>query len=286
MNWFVLALISSIALSLRESVVKKQGASVSPVFMSWGLNFFSFLIILTINIIRLNWHPVTAGFLVILFCAAILDSLATVLYFWAIKSGNLSKTIPMLCFIPVVQLFVTPVLIHENLSASGVAGVLVVVFGSYLLNLEKWQHMASPFKVLFTEKSTLMMLCVAILWGVSTSFHKMGVRQTDALFWGVAEIGLISLFLLPAAFLFGKNEFGFANLKVTFLPAVFSVFTVLSYYSAINLGPVAYVSSVRRLGVLFSMVAGMLFFKEQLKPIGFAGGLIMIAGAAVITLFG
>jgi len=286
MNWFFLALISSITLSIREFAVKKAGKKLSSVFMSWGLNFFMFLIILALNIILLNHHAFTVSFAWVLIIAAILDSLATVLYLWAIKEGDLSKIIPMLCFIPVVQLFVTPVLIHENLSLIGISGVMVVVIGSYILNIETRKGFLSPVKSIFKDKSSMMMLAVACLWGVSSSFHKIGVRQTNALFWGVSEIGLITLILFPFAFWSDKGDFSFSKLKKTFWPAVFSTLTVLSYYAAINLGPVAYVSSIRRLGVLFSMLIGILVLKEKIKSFGFAGGVIMIAGAAIISLFG
>ena len=286
MNWFVLALISSITLSLREFAVKKAGKELSSVFMSWGLNFFMFLIILALNIAFLNYHTITISFVGILIIAAILDSLATVLYLWAIKTGDLSKTIPMLCFIPVVQLFVTPVLVHENLSLIGISGVLVVVFGSYILNIETWDGALSPVKSVFKDKSSMVMLAVACIWGVSSSFHKIGVNQTDALFWAVSEIGLISLFLFPFAIWSDKGNFSFSRLKKTLWPAFFSTFTVLSYYTAISLGPVAYVSSVRRLGVLFTMLIGVLILKEKIKSLGFAGGIIMITGAGIISLFG
>ena len=286
MNWFVFALISSITLSLREFVVKKAGKELSSVFMSWGLNFFMFLIILSINVIFLNYHAITISFACILIVAAILDSLATVLYLWAIKNGDLSKIIPMLCFIPVVQLFVTPVLVHENLSVIGISGVLVVVLGSYILNIETWDGFLSPVKSVFKDKSSMVMLAVACIWGVSSSFHKIGVNQTDALFWAVSEIGLIALFLFPFAFWLDKGNFSFFKLKYTLWPAIFSTFTVLSYYTAISLGPVAYVSSVRRLGVLFTMLIGIMVLKEKVQRLSFAGAIIMITGAGIISLFG
>ena len=197
----------------------------------------------------------------------------------------MSKIIPMLCFIPVVQLFVTPVLVHENLSLIGILGVLVVVFGSYILNMKTWDGFLSPVKSVFKDKSSLMMLAVACIWGVSSSFHKIGVNQTDALFWAVSEIGLISLFLFPFAFWLDKGNFSFSKLKNTFWPAIFSTLTVLSYYTAISLGPVAYVSSVRRLGVLFTMLIGIIVLKEKVKRLSFVGGIIMITGAGIIRLF-
>ncbi len=286
MNWFVLALISSITLSLREFSVKKAGKKMPSAVMSWGLNFFMFLIILAINIIYKNYFTLTGSFLKVLILAAFLDALATILYLSAIKRGDLSKIIPMLCFIPVVQLFVTPILVNETLSVAGISGVMLVVCGSYLLNMESWENIFSPIKSVFNNKSTMMMLAVACIWGVSSSFHKIGVQQTNALFWGVTEIGLISLILLPFAIRTGSHNLSFSNFKQTIWPAIFSTLTVLTYYSAINLGPVAYISSVRRLGVLFSMVAGIVILKESMKGLGFAGGVVMIAGAAIISLFG
>ena len=41
------------------------------------------------------------------------------------------------------------------------------------------------------------------------------------------------------------------------------------YYMTINLGPVAYVSSVRHLAVLFSMGIGVVILKEKARGPGF-----------------
>ncbi|MCM2285049.1 MAG: DMT family transporter [Desulfobacula sp.] len=284
MNWFAFSLISSITLSLREFSVKRAGKNIPSAVMSFGMNFFMFLIILVLNVLSRNYHPLTLHFAGILITAAILDSLATLLYLSSIKTGDLSKIIPMLCFIPVIQLFVTPVLIHENLSVIGMMGVFTVVSGSYLLYVESFDGILSPIRSAFRDKSAMMMLGAAFLWGITSSFHKMGIRQTNALFWGACEIGLISLILSPFALRAGKTHW--ASLKKTILPGFLSSFTVLSYYFAIGLGPVAYVSSVRRLGVLFTMMMGILILKEGIRRLGFLGGIIMIAGAVLISLFG
>lgn len=286
MNWFVFAFISSITLSLREFAAKKTGKDMPSVFMSWGLSFFMFLVFFVLNGLFLNYHPMTLEFTGILIVSGIFDSLATILYFLAIKEGDLSKIIPMLCFIPVVQLFVTPVLVHENLSVTGISGVLVVVTGSYMLNMEAWGDVLSPLKRVFKNKNAMMMLAVALIWGVSSSFHKIGVNLTDALFWSVSEMGLISLLLFPFALRAGQGHFSFSTCKKIFWPGIFSTISVLSYYTAISLGPVAYVSSVRRLGVLFSMLIGILFLKEKFHGFNLAGGMIMIVGAGIISLYG
>lgn len=286
MNWFVLTLISSIALSLRELSVKRSGRDLSAAYMSWGLNFFMFLMFLILMLVFHQGHFFTLPFLKVLGVAAVMDALATLLYLGAIKHGDLSKIIPMLCFIPVVQLFVTPVLVQENLSLPGMAGVLVVVVGSYVLNIEKKEGFFSPIRAIVQNKSTLMMMATACIWGVSSSFHKIGIRQTNALFWGTCEIGLITLLLFPVALKAEQFPFSLEKIKKTLWPAVFSVITVLSYYLAIDLGPVAYVSSVRRLAVLFTMVIGMVILKEHARRTGLVGGMIMILGSVIICVYG
>ena len=287
MNWFVFTLISSISLSLRELSAKKAGRALSSAYMSWGINFFVFLIFLGITLVSSRTEPANIStFLKVLVLAAILDSLATLLYLSAIKHGDLSKTIPMLCFIPVVQLFVTPVLVHENLSLAGITGVLVVVAGSYILNIEKWEGIFSPIKSIAKNKSSLMMLSTACIWGISSSFHKIGIRQTNPVFWGVCEIGLITLFLFPFAMRSETSPFSLEKIKKTMWPAAFSGLTVWSYYMAINMGPVAYVSSIRRLAVLFSMGIGVVILGEKARRTGLLGGIIMIIGSVIICLLG
>jgi uncharacterized membrane protein len=286
MNWFVFTLISSIALSLRELSAKKAGRSLSSAYMSWGINFFVFLLFLGLTLFSSRTEPVTGTFLKVLVLAAIMDSLAALLYLSAIKHGDLSKTIPMLCFIPVVQLFVTPALVHENLSLPGITGVLVVVAGSYILNIEKWEGIFSPIKSIAKNKSSLMMLTTACIWGVSSSFHKIGIQQTSPVFWGVCEIGLITLFLFPFAMRSETSPFALEKISKIMWPAAFSGLTVWSYYMAINMGPLAYVSSIRRLAVLFSMGIGVVILGEKARGTGLFGGIIMIIGSVIICLLG
>ena len=286
MTWYSLALISSFFLSLRELAFKRWGRNLPTVYMSWGLNGFVFLILTAVNLALGNTHPITLEFSGILLAAALMDTTAALLYLEAIRRGELSRTVPMLCFIPVVQLFVTPALVQEQLSWVGIAGVLLVVLGSYLLNIRDRRDPTAPLRQILEPGPTRMMLMVALIWGISSSFHKMGVQRTDALFWGLCEMGLITLFLFPFAAQKKGDWYAWENLKQPLKPALFSTVAVLTYYLAINQGPVAYVSALRRLGVLFSMGLGIWFLKEATGRGNLMGGAMMVAGAVVICLFG
>ena len=287
MTWLYFALISSVFITLREFTVKKTGKEMPVAFLSWGMNLVMFIIFLGVSLALGNWPEPDVVFFKSLALASVLDALAMILYLSAIKSGDLSTSIPMLCFIPVVQLFVTPILVHEQLTWTGVFGVCMVVSGSYLLNAKGLEDLLAPFRQIVHTPSSRMMLGVALLWGVSSSFHKIGVTRTSSLYWGMWELGCISLLLLPAVLGSRMSVSSFQEgIQRVGLPSLFSAVAVLSYYMAIALGPVAYVSSVRRLGVLFSMMAGIVFLKERVRMAGLFGGITMIAGAVVISLFG
>ena len=48
---------------------------------------------------------------------------------------------------------------------------------------------------------------------------------------------------------------------------------------------VPYIISVKRMSILFSIIFGYLIFKEKLFSIRLIGGIIMVAGAAMILTF-
>ncbi len=72
-----------------------------------------------------------------------------------------------------------------------------MVSGSYILNMHRWSNLLFPFSALFKEKSAMMMLAVACIWGVSSSFHTIGVKQTYALFLGHMRLGSLARFYFP-----------------------------------------------------------------------------------------
>lgn len=61
MNWFILALVSSIFLSIRELSAKNSGKYMSSAFLSWGMNLFVFLMFLTTNLLVGNHHTSTSA---------------------------------------------------------------------------------------------------------------------------------------------------------------------------------------------------------------------------------
>ena len=61
---------------------------------------------------------------------------AIILHYRAIRMSPLSLTLPFLSFTPVFVLFTGGLILDETLTPQGIAGMLLVVLGGYVLNLD------------------------------------------------------------------------------------------------------------------------------------------------------
>jgi len=284
--WITLSIITAVSLALRDNQIKKLVNSFDPLVVSWGLYLVSIPILV---ILTLFWGiPDFSGWCV----KAILigggcDALASLLYVQAIKSGDLSKSIPMLSFIPVFQLLTTPLVLSEYPSLLGGIGVIIVVIGAYLINVsEKSGGILGPIRSLFSDRSCRLMLGVAFLWSISAVYHKIGVRSYPAYFW----VLLVSIFICSVLYPFVHYFTGppwkkvIPRLNKLAFPAVLHITTLITLYAAIALTQIAYVSSIRRLSILISVIIGIVILKEgRIKP-KLIGATVMVGGAVTITL--
>jgi drug/metabolite transporter (DMT)-like permease len=75
-------------------------------------------------------------------------------------------------------------------------------------------------------------------------------------------------------------------LRKALLPATIFVIAVFAAAYAMSLTKVTYVTTVKRLSALFSIALAGAFLKEGLIRERFTGGVLMLAGFALIVLFG
>ena len=100
----------------------------------------------------------------------------------AIEKSDISKVMPMLSFTPLFLLVTSPVILGETIHLLGILGILFVVIGSYLLNLDLSKNsIFEPFKGLLREKGTRYMLIVSFLWSFSANFDKLSIQNSSIL---------------------------------------------------------------------------------------------------------
>ena len=172
---------------------------VSPYTLA-GFSFLSASLVLLFLSIILGIPPLGPGLFRAVAVTVAINIVATILFYRALSSTDLSLCIPMLAFTPVFLILTSFLILGELPSPAGAAGILMVAFGAYLLNLEyvdgRPSSLSTPFHTLMRDRGVQSMLLVSFLFSISVNFDKQVVENSDPVFGSV-----IVLFLLGSAFL-------------------------------------------------------------------------------------
>lgn len=226
-------------------------------------------------------------FLPSLLLSVILNIITTILYMKALKYSDISKSVPLLTFTPLFLLITSPLLVGEFPTFLGLIGIILIVFGSYILNFKKRnENYLTPFKLLLSETGPRYMLIVAFLWSISSNIDKIGVLNSSPLFWTISTTSFLAAFFLPIVLLRKKHSAKVVVKNLHFLIPIslVSALGLISQMTAISLTLVTYVVSIKRSSVVFSVLWGYLFFKEKELKTRMASAIIMTIGVLFITL--
>lgn len=144
------------------NLFSKQAArsGINSLFISWSNNVLTVLLLSpSIFFVPYNFN---SGYFYSLTVTGLINIAATVIIMKAISMGDLSQVIPMLSFTPLFMLISSPLIVGEMPKLTGIAGIILVVAGSYLLNIDfRSKDLLSPFRSLVKNKGTRLMLIVA-----------------------------------------------------------------------------------------------------------------------------
>ena len=288
MLWPIFALSAAVFASLKD-IFSKHGikqANLDEYVTSWSLKFFSLIPLLPllffIKIPRLGNY-----FWVALFIGGGLNTLTSILYMKAIKHSDLSLTIPMITFTPLFLLVTSPIIVHEFPSIYGLIGIILIVFGSYILNLkERHKGYFAPFRALIKENGPKLMLLVAFIWSITSNIDKIGVKNSSPVFWAVANAIFWAITLSTIMLIKSRKSIKYVpvNLKVLIPIGIFEGLAAVTQMTAINLTLVAYVVSIKRTSAIISVLSGYFIFKEKGIRERLIGVIIMVVGVMLITL--
>ncbi|MCK5474663.1 MAG: DMT family transporter [Candidatus Aenigmarchaeota archaeon] len=283
---FLLALLSAASKATTDVFSKKGLDKTDEYVVAFALRFFTLpfmaLILLSIPIPLLD-----STFYAAAFSSAFVNMFSTILYLKAIKESPLSLTIPFLSFAPIFILVIASVFFGEFPGIYGIAGVFLVVIGTYLLNLSKTKEgLLAPFKAILKEKGSRYMLVVAFLYSITTSLDKLAVTHSSPLFYAVVFNSLLSLFMFFAMLKFSKNHLTDLrkHKKVLFPAGFFMALASIAYFMSLSMILVVFVSAIKRTNSLFSIFYGKYFFGEDNIKERLLGAFIMILGVLMITI--
>jgi len=199
MFWFAFALVGALSQAGYNLAVKVLLRTVRPLPLA-GFSFLSGSLVLFAVSFMTGIPDTGPGLLPAVAVTVAINIGATVLFYRALVTTDLSLSVPMLAFTPVFLILTSFLILGEIPSPAGAAGILLVATGAYLLNLEYRDgsscSLTGPFLRLRRDRGIQAMLLVSFLYSISVNYDKRVVEESDPVFGSA-----IVLLLLGAAFL-------------------------------------------------------------------------------------
>jgi uncharacterized membrane protein len=286
MQWIIYSFLTALFESLKDVLGKKSLKKCNEYIVAWALRLFALPFLLPLLFFT-KGIVLGSGFWLALLVGGTLNLITTVLYMKAIKASDLSVTVPMLTFTPLFLLLTSPIIVGEFPPLSGILGILLIVFGSYLLHLkEKQKGILAPFKAIITEKGPRLMLVVAFVFSITANIDKVGIQSSSVVLWAVAIHIFTIITMVPLVWVTSRScihQLG--KYRNVLIPLGF--INALKYFfqlAALQFTLVAYVISIKRTSAILCVIFGVLIFKETGIKERLTGSVIMVLGVLLITL--
>jgi drug/metabolite transporter (DMT)-like permease len=298
MLWILLAIIGAIANAAFYLVIRNHLATRDPRILI-ALGFLLSAIVLLL-IAAVQGFPVigpayySAGVI-----SGILNIIGLILVFRAMESSDLSLSMPMLSFTPAFLIGTSFLILHELPSATGIAGIGIIVTGSYVLNISAGQkHFSDPVRSMMQTPGSWYMLIVAFLYAASINYDKISMLNSDPVFGMVFTLLIISGGFILIAVISGKNRAPYTigreplpafSLIPYLIPAsligFFATIESVSINLAYTLQIAPYVIAIKRLSIIFMVLYGTIVCAENEIRTRLLGSILMVSGAVIILLF-
>jgi drug/metabolite transporter (DMT)-like permease len=286
--WLTLALATAVSVATGDALAKKFFGRFSALEMAVAASLYS-LPFLLICFPFISIPKLDSVFWWVVVILVPLDTFAFYLYMKAIKVSPLSLSIPFLCFTPVFMILTGFLVLDEVPSGFGIVGIGLVVIGSYMLHAGELRHgYLAPFRAIFKEPGSVLMLIVAVMYSLMAVLGKKAIQHSSPLFFGIFFLAALNLVTLVSFPLFGKIHWGtLLRMRTKGLWVGLMLYLhVVVHALAISMVKAVYMISVKRMSILLSVLYGWLLFKESDIHSRMLGAILMFLGVVCITLLG
>lgn len=280
------ALFSAAAAVFEKKALFKNDAltfslMVSAITFVFTAPFFFF--------VDIEMIPSSAVF--VLLIKSLLGSAAFLLVMNGLKHNELSNSLPLLVFTPAIVAVIAFFLLGEAISGIEIGGMVLLLAGTYFLQLDKEGSWLSPFQFVKRNKAQWYILGAIALFSTTSILDKTllkGFNLPPEAFLPLQQLFYTFFFLVAFLLRKGshkslKREFS-ETWKLVLAVAVFAVIYRYSHILAVKAGSVALVLSIKRTSVFFATIFGGRYFKEHNIARRSVAVLVMVIGTVIIIL--
>lgn len=288
--WQTLAITSALFSALAAVFEKKALFKIEPLGFSLILSSVTFVFTLPFFFL-VDFDKIALDALFMLYLKSVLGATAFLLVMYGIKNNELSNSLPLLVLTPGVVAVAAFFLLGEEIGQYGILGMLLLLSGTYFLQLEKGGNWLSPLLFVKRNKAQWYIIAAIILFSTTSILDKTILKnyklQPEA-FLPIQQLFFTINFLLVFLFRKGnkstlKTQFK-QTWKLILAVAVFAVIYRYSHILAIKAGSVALVLSIKRTSVFFAAVFGGRYFREQNLLQRSVAVAVMVIGAIIVIV--
>jgi len=177
----------------------------------------------------------------------------------------------------------------ERLSALGLAGILVVTLGAYILQVQEisWVGLSFPLRNLRLP-GVLLALSAGVFYSVGAIVDKRGVTVVDVFLYTYYLDVVLFLFLLANVVLTTSRIHFLEEVRTHWARGLFAGLVLFAsfimYRIGLQMAKVSYATSVRQASAIIGVLGGILLFRERFGRIRLFGALLIALGVICIKL--
>ena len=205
----------------------------------------------------------------------------------AYRGGDLSLVYPLsqssMIWVPLWG----TLLLGERLSLTGACGILLVLAGVYVMQLQRLSlaDLLRPFRNL-ESRSVRYALLAGFIYSIGSVAEKSGVRNYSPFFFTYLLV-LVMLLLMtvnicrPCYRRLIREELR-ERWRLILVSGPVMMASFLTFRYGLNLSPVSYAVPVRQVSILVGVLIGVIFLREAFGRIRIVSALLIFLGALVI----
>lgn len=286
--WVTLTVLSAIFLSIQRVIQKKALLKDHASEYLTTMCLLAWIFLLPF-ITKIDLSLSLATWLLLIF-KSVLVTVSWIAITRAYKHMEISTVEPLKNISPIFLLFSAMIFLREAPTLQQIFGVLLIIFGGYILETFLHPKLFKNPLALFSGKYVHYLIFAAFLAGISGIFDKLILKETDAL------TTMFFMFFFSSIMLFIHQHLvykGWSDVRSTFKRTGFMIcaiviITLISdwlYFTAVGLKDsyVSLIVPIRRVSSIFVILAGGEIFHEKSIIEKILSCIIMLVGAYLIV---
>ncbi|MFH1452092.1 MAG: EamA family transporter [archaeon] len=288
-SWWILALLSAFFSAFAAILEKKILFKNSALSMTFVLGIFNMILAFPF-LFFVDYSLVTLLGLIVLAIKSVLGAAAFICVMFALKNLEISKALPMLVLTPGLVAVFAWITLGESLSVLEISGMILLLVGTYILQLGKQKGFFDPWKNLVKTKGNYYVLAALLIFTVTSILDKAILKNYNVpvnallgfehLFFAIVFFSLVIVYSKKSEV---KSSFRTSWRLIGFL-AIITITYRFTQLSAVKIAPVALVLAIKRISVFFAVLVGGAYFKDENLVRRVIATALMVGGAVMVIL--